>query len=342
MFKAHINRFLGEGLAEVKFPTTTVNANIQGDLKSGDDLYLIVTSEKPLSFSPHSIHLTPEERRGITDTKIEEILRILNLQELPHGTRIVKESSGLSSRIVRITVYEMDKVLSSLNEDEDLNEAVYIMNLMADSKLPLTPTAFKTVLPLFDKQLSILAYFLRTIEYLSDNMIIDKRFVSDEEGKFNTNIQYLLDYHSEKGVYDLLIKNGLMDNRFHKVLRYFDALLYWNSVASVQGSPLIVPLIIKDDSTVYGIRLIHLWFNMLNSKSTFLFNDLFRLKAEMDGENMKVTYDNSDLSLDMKDLDSKMEKYGYRLQGYNMDKTLIFLDKNKNLNPITSRTTFVI
>jgi hypothetical protein len=212
---------------------------------------------------------------------------------------------------------------------------------MADSKIPITSASYLTVVPLFEKQLSILAFLLRAVEYLEDHQLIDSRIVK-EGSKYNTSLQFLLDYHSPQGLYNLLIDNGLMDNRFHKPLRYFDALLYWNSTASVNGSPLIVPLIIKDDNTVYGIRLIHLWFNLINNKSTFLFNDLFRLKAELEGDEIKVSYDESDLKLDTLELDRKMESYGYRLQGYNMDKTLIFLDKNKILNPISSNTTFVI
>lgn|GEM_PF-4982588 len=341
VFKATVTNLTHDGVSTVKLPNTSVTAIIEGDIRVNDTLYLIVLNEKPLRLSPHSVLLSNQEKRNIPQQRISQIKRILNLSGLQDIDMIIQESSKVSQRIVKSSCIEISDVFTKLDINET-EEAIYIMNLMADAKIPISPSSYSTVSVLFESQNTILSNILKALEFLVDSGHIDSRITKNEEGKYNTNVQFLLDYHSKAGIYNMLISNDLIDQRFQRALRYFDGLLYWNSIATVNSSPLIVPLVITDHRTVYGIRLIHLWFNKLKSKSSFLFNDLFRLKADMEGDKIKVTYDNSDLALDIENLDSKMEEYGYRLQGYNLDKTLIFLDRNRTLNPLSSHTTFVV
>jgi hypothetical protein len=341
VFAANIKSVDSTGLAKVELPNTSVLAHIDSNLQAGDELYLVVRQEKPLELVSHSVLLSPKEQKHLTEERIEDIKRILNLQHFNYVDQIIVGSSKVSKRIIKSTCYEISEALSGI-EYPDLEESIYIMNLMGDSRIPVSASSFNTVSVLFQSQNVLLAHLVKALQYLVDAGLVDSRIAMDNDNKYNTNLQYLLDYHSPEGLYKLLILNGLTDDRFTSILAYFDALLYWNSAASVSGSPLLVPLVVRDLKSVFGIRLIHLWFTKLNSKSTFLFNDIFRLKAEMENGKMEVTYDASKLEFDSDKLSKAMDKYGYRLQGYNLDNSLIFLDRNRNLSPLSSDTTFVV
>lgn len=341
VFGAIIKDRYADGLVDVEVTNTSLKAYIEGDIKKNDRLYLIVLNEKPLQLTPHSVLIQKRANDALGEEELEKIKRILNLQNLEYADVIVRQTSLVSKRIVKYICYEINKVLVD-TEETDIEEAIYILNLMGDSKIPITSKSYQTVKILFQSQNTTLTNIIKAYEYLVDNNLVDERIAKGEDKKYNTTLQYMLDYHSKEGLYNLLISKGLIGKRFQNALSYFDGLLFWNSIATVNNSPLIIPIILSDPNSVYGIRLMHIWFTKLKSKSSFLLNDIFRLRADLEGDDMKLTYDKSDLNLDIEKLAVKMDEQGYRLQGYNTDKTLIFLDRNKNLSPISSDTTFVI
>ncbi|GAB5465534.1 MAG: hypothetical protein Kapaf2KO_09700 [Candidatus Kapaibacteriales bacterium] len=342
MFLATVLDVLSNKVAKLKLPNTIMTAELEVELQKGDSLYLQVKTVSPLVLKPHSVRKIQLPKS--TDLNIDYIIRVFGLSKDQVLVSIIENLLKISSRVVRENLIKMQKViLQSELASDDIKKSVYVMGMLADNRLEITAKSFETVLPLFDQNSKVLDSCIYVLHELDEVGILDIRGFTNQEAIVTTSFQYLMDYHSPNGLYKTIIKSGLTEGKhFKKVLTYFDGLLYWNSLSSIAKSPLITPLIVKSTESKYGIHLIHLWLSLSGDRASFLFDDLFKLKSELDGKNFKIEYSDNKLKLDIDFVNSLLKDKGYNLTAYNLESDMIYLERDKKLNTLSGGTTFVI